>query len=334
MLAALERGLQKRWSTLLDLSEQPHQIHYTAAALKAKTLETFKTSPSKWVAAQYYAPDLMIAAANVDAICDGNYHWVLGELHPAVNTLISAGLVAQHPAPQELFEAHNADCPAPQVKLAAAREKVTALRATALVKPTDYRFMVANDACGAPWGQNLLAGELVVEERDGDLIVHGRTGQPQFEIIEFLSDVVAMEILHHFHFLPATMRHLPRISIDRLIVHRETWQFTATEMSFAFTKDGGERFLQMRSWAQVAGLPRFLFVKIPHEPKPFFVDLASPILVELFAKVVRQIQKQESSEAFIRVTEMLPAPDQCWLEDNIGRCVSELRMIIVDRNPG
>lgn len=330
LLTALERGLQKRWATLLNLSEQPRHIHYTARDLKAKVPEAFPNPKKQRSVFPYYSPDLMIAATNTDEIEKGNYHWVLGELHPATNTLVAGGWVAQHPNPAELYQGLFADHPSPQVKLAASRAQVTARRATTLAKPTDYRLMVTNDACGAPWGQNLAAGDLVVEESGGELVVRGHTGQPCFEIIEFLSTIVMLDILHRFHFLPA-LRHLPRISIDQLIIQRETWNFTAAEMAFAFVKEDSDRFLQMRSWAQAAGLPRFLFVKTPFEAKPFFVDLASPISIEALAKTVRQVKETEASAANIRVTEMLPTPEQAWLEDSVGRCVSELRMVVVDQ---
>ena len=45
----------------------------------------------------------MIAAASPQAIREGHYQFVMGELHMAANTLSSSLFVAQHPTPDELF---------------------------------------------------------------------------------------------------------------------------------------------------------------------------------------------------------------------------------------
>jgi hypothetical protein len=76
----------------------------------------------------------------------------------------------------------------------------------------------------------------------------------------------------------------------------------------------------------VAGqrLPRLVFVKVPEEMKPCFIDFESPVFVEIFAKLARRTTSMV-------VTEMLPAIDDAWLTDADGHgFTSELRMVAVD----
>jgi hypothetical protein len=71
-------------------------------------------------------------------------------------------------------------------------------------------------------------------------------------------------------------------------------------------------------------LPRFVFLRIPEEGKPLYVDFASPISIEIFAKFVRRASAMS-------VSEMLPAHDETWLPDARGnRYTSELRLTAVD----
>ena len=74
-------------------------------------------------------------------------------------------------------------------------------------------------------------------------------------------------------------------------------------------------------------MPRYVFAKVPEEPKPIFVDFASPLLVEMFAKIVRKAST-------LTVTEMLPTAEQCWVPDHAGNTYSsELRLVAVDPLP-
>jgi hypothetical protein len=65
--------------------------------------------------------------------------------------------------------------------------------------------------------------------------------------------------------------------------------------------------------------------------KPFYLDLDSPVYVDIFAKVIRQVSRQPDANGSITLTEMLPTPDQTWLPDAEGHhYTSELRMTAVD----
>jgi hypothetical protein len=69
-------------------------------------------------------------------------------------------------------------------------------------------------------------------------------------------------------------------------------------------------------------LPQHVFVHCPDEPKPFFVDLGSPISLETAAYLCRKSRR-------LRWVEMLPSPDGLWLRRLLGRHCLELRVLLV-----
>jgi hypothetical protein len=70
-----------------------------------------------------------------------------------------------------------------------------------------------------------------------------------------------------------------------------------------------------------------VFVVSPTEPRPFYVDFDSPVYVTIFAKAVRRLARQDP-DARLRISEMLPNPEQTWLTDDQGeRYTSELRLV-------
>jgi aspartyl/asparaginyl-tRNA synthetase len=126
--------------------------------------------------------------------------------------------------------------------------------------------------------------------------------------------------------------HTPRITFDRLVVCRETWRFAPSEINFAYEKQEAERFIAARRWAREHDMPRFVFAKVPSEIKPFYVDFNSSLLVEMFARSVRQMEESDSAAPQISIAEMIPRLDQTWLPDAQGQhYTSELRIIAVDQ---
>jgi hypothetical protein len=111
-----------------------------------------------------------------------------------------------------------------------------------------------------------------------------------------------------------------------MVAARESWRNRCQELTFALEATPERRFLEARRWAKRLGLPRLLFARAGDERKPVFVDLESPVYVEMLARSVRGAIDGE-----LALTEMLPEPGQCWLTDPGGnRYTSELRLIAVD----
>jgi hypothetical protein len=276
----------------------------------------------------------MIAAASPEAIREAQYQLVMGELHLGGNTLRGTLFLQQHPAPAELIAAYECDLPEPQVVPVTPRNwpEITSRTRSEFVTARDFRLAFTYDACGHAHSRLLPIGALVVAKTDAGLVVRTRDGRQQFDIVEFFSEILLMDIVDGFKIF-GPRSHTPRVTIDRLVVARESWQFAPESLPFASAKSAPNRFLAARRWARDHGLPRCVFVKAPIERKPFYVDFDSPIFVNLLAKTARRMVEQGAPDGSITVTEMLPTIDQIWLPDSAGqRYTSELRIVAVDQS--
>jgi hypothetical protein len=75
-------------------------------------------------------------------------------------------------------------------------------------------------------------------------------------------------------------------------------------------------------------MPRRAFVRMAGEPKPTYLDVESPVLSRIFCRQIRR--RADSAEQVVAVSEMLPQPEDCWLELDDERYTSELRIAAVD----
>nr|QEO74848.1 hypothetical protein [uncultured bacterium] len=294
---AFDTGLveefQRRWSSVLMAPEGERRLGFTSAELEPRVRAAFDAPRAGWSFARYHSPDLMIDAAGIEAVRRGEYQFVLGELHLGVNTLGASFWHEQHPAPEELLRAADADLPEPRFeRLRGQNEpKLNSRAIIGLVAPKDYFLALAPDACGAPASQTVGIGSLVVEKRQGELTLRTRDGRLRYEMVEALGGLLSNLSFNSFRVLEPRA-HTPRVTVDRLVVCREAWRFQPAEMAFAHEKDEAARFLAARRWARAHGMPRFVFTKSPVEVKPCYVDFASPVYVNIFAKIVRRTLEQ------------------------------------------
>ena len=331
-IAPLIKVFKERWANILKIPAGARQVQYRSAELQAAVLATFKAPRPGWRAACYHSPDVMIAAKSVEAINRGDYQLVMGELHLALNTMNASLRVSQSPRPEELIGALDLDLPEP--RLVPVNPKnwagATARTLPALISSKDFRLVLTPEPHEVPASQAVSLGSLIVEETNGTLVLRTRDGRISYDIIEAFGTALSSVVGNHFHLLPSE-RHTPRVTIDRVTVCRETWRFSPSELSFAFEKDEAARFLAARRFAREHDLPRFVFIKVPIEVKPFYVDFDSPIYVDLLAKSIRRTKEKGRPDALVSVTEMFPRADETWLPDAEGQhYTSELRIIAVD----
>lgn len=330
---ALQSRFHARWAEVLALPAGARRVRRSCAEVGEAVRRLFDAPAPGWHAARYHSPDIMIAAEGADAIRRGEYEFVMGELHIGVNTQALSLFVEQHPSRAELLRAAAADIPEPRVLAVAPRvgSRLSGRNHMGLVTPKDFRLEFSVHSDKAERAQALPLGTLVVEERAGRLEVRTRDGRLSFDIVEVLADAVTAQVLNSFKLLRPS-RHSPRVNLDRLVVARESWAFTAGELEFAFEKSEEARFCGARRWARAEGLPRFVFVKSPVEVKPVYVDLSSAVYVDLLARIVRRTREGAGAEASLAVTEMLPRLEQAWLPDAAGQLyTSELRIVAVDQ---
>ncbi len=331
-------ALQEHWMRLLALPEGIRRVHYTSQQLRPKVLTSFAAPQPGWQSARYHSPDILIEASSVEAIQAGEYQFVLGELHPATNSFQTAVSLSQHPAPEQLLHNVTVDLPEPRLFPLVAPQAYPGTRThPALITQKDIALLYTSNHYQAPSAHCLPISSLVLERVGGKLLIRTRDGHSEFDPIEVIAEFLSRSIVHRFAFLPER-RYTPRISIDRLVFKRETWRFLASELHFAWAKTEGERFIAARRWKQNHDLPRFIFVKVPDEPKPCYVDLASALYIEVLTKLIRGHQgpAAQEQERWITVSEMLPGPEQLWLCDSQGQSYTcELRLVALDlEQPG
>jgi hypothetical protein len=323
---------QRRWEEIFNIPEGVSRVHYTTEELRERVDSEFAAPSAGWSTGRYQSPDVMISAPSVEAIRDGDFELVMGELHLGTNTLRGSLFVAQHPHQEEIFEAARRDLGEDSIRVAPPKNWPgwTARTTPTLFPPQNHRLMVTHDSCCEAESRALPIGALVVEEEGGELYVRTRDGRTRFVGIEAFADAFSGQSVNYFKPL-RPRKHRPRITVDRLVIARESWAFSPAEFTFAYEKDDAERFLAARRWAAEQNMPRFVFVKSPVEVKPFYVDFDSPIYADIFAKVVRRTKDSEHAEELITISEMHPVHEQSWLPDAEGqRFTSELRIVAVD----
>ncbi|HWS52583.1 MAG TPA: lantibiotic dehydratase [Pyrinomonadaceae bacterium] len=321
---------QRRWAEIFALPEGRRHVEYTVEQLRPLVRERFDAPGPGWSSACYHSPDVMIAAADAEAVRRGEYQLVLGECHLGSNTLSGSLFVAQHPRPEDLYRSVEYDWPETSVRIVSPKSwpSLTARTTPVLMPRSMRRVLVTHDSIPSPEMKHLLeVGSLVVREEGGRLVVQSRDGGLTYDILEAFSDTFYGQLVSKFK-LRGAAGHTPRVSVGGLVVMRESWVYEPEEFPFAFGTDAAARFLAARRWAFERGMPRFVFAKSPVEKKPIYVDFASPIYVDILAKVIRRTAKSGQGDRLIAVSEMLPPHGQLWLSDAEGqRYTSELRII-------
>ena len=332
----LQREFRERWASILAPQSGARSVQLTLDDIAGPVRELFGGPGGGWTAARYLSPDIMIGAESAAAVGHGDFQLVLGELHLASNTLGASLFVHQHPEAGELVALTDRDHPGPRLMPLLPKEHRSRLSARvrhALVRPEDYQVALV-DATADPLRQrSVLSADVTVHQReDGELFVVLPDGA-EFPAVDVFSHVLTTLAMDLFQVLPETA-HSPRVSIDRLVVARETWRLPAGDLGFAEEKDEARRYVRARRWREEQGLPRFVFVVSPTESRPFYVDFDSPVYVTIFAKAMRRLARKDPA-GLVTVTEMLPTPEQTWLTDDEGRSyTSELRFVAVDEEGG
>lgn len=125
----------------------------------------------------------------------------------------------------------------------------------------------------------------------------------------------------------------PRVRYRDLILARHTWKMTPGHIPRRATgQSDAEWFLQWQCWRRANGLPRQVFAAadtaVPgerkdtdggarHPTKPQYVDFESYFSLQLLERMAAAAERR------VVMTEMLPSPDEAWLEGPGGRYITE-----------
>ena len=328
---ALQAEFRDHWQAILSPPPGARRVHLKLDDIADPVRERFAGPGGGWTAARYLSPDIMIAADSAEAVRHGDFELVLGELHLASNTLGASLFVHQHPDQAELLAATTRDHPGPRLMPLLPKEHRSRLSARvrhALVRPEDYQVALVDSTADPSRPRTVPSADVAVTEQDGELVVTLPDGV-RFPAVDVFSHVLTTLAMDLFQILPETA-HSPRVTVDRLVVARETWRLPAAELDFAAEKDEARRFVRARRWQAEQALPRFVFVVSPTESRPFYVDFDSPVYVTILAKALRRLARKDPTGT-VTFTEMLPTPEQTWLTDDQGHTyTSELRFVALD----
>jgi hypothetical protein len=331
LIEPVMQAIRQRWSAILDLPAGARQVQFSAADLRERVTAEFPAQPLPWPMAVHHSPDLMLAGG--DAAADGRLTWVLGEVHPSVVTIRYATWMAFNPEADGLHAGMRHDLGGAAIWFAESGETggTSNRLSNVLPMPGDLRLVFSRDSCGYDPAASVAVGDCDLIDSPTGLRVRRRDGTFERGLLEVVGDLISTSSLNHFDVGPAGA-HTPRVTIDDLVVSRETWRLPATEPPFADTTDESARYLQARAWAASHGMPRHLFCRFAGERKPIYADLTSLASIDLIARSLRRSRRTVGPDATVNVVEMMPTPDQAWLTDGQGQhYTAELRMVAVDQ---
>ncbi|NIL43255.1 amino acid adenylation domain-containing protein [Salinispora arenicola] len=297
LLTPLVRGLQDRWARILP-DAVGHRVTATSAELGDRVTEAFAAPRPGWIGAHQHSLDVFLAADGLDVLlaADGVEAVARGDVQGVVGGV--------HPG-------------------------LTTLRSALLVTGQDARLVFGRDNCGPEPATTLPVGDCVLGPVDGVLTVSSRGGRDRLPLTEVLKEPLLRHLARRFD-IRRPAEHQPRITIDRVVLARESWRFTATGLGFATLTGQGDRFRRVQRWQHAHGLPRHLFGWTPMEERPFSLDLTSPASVDVLAGALRRTADHDPA-ATLRFSEPLPGPEHAWLTDGQGRQRTvPLRLVAVD----
>lgn len=251
---------------------------------------------------------------------------VLGEMHAAWAAGATAATVAAHPDPVRLRRALRADLRGESIyPLLPLDWPRTSSRLAFALESAEDPQLGFSPAPGADPDRLIPISAMTVRRTETGLAAFGPDGRrwPLIEVFGRLLSELAVEAFKAVDDAP----HTPRITVDRLVVARESWRTTVADCPVTDARGERAEYLAVRRWKATHGLPEYVFVKVPGEVKPIFADLTCPTYASMLASMLRQAPREGS----LSVTEMLPTPDLTWLPDAAGhRYVAELRVHMRD----
>lgn len=275
--------------------------------------------------------DLFVAAGSVEAINRGDFQCVVGEIHALHDQLLQGLWPRLHPNPDALHRDIG--------------ERIAAVSPYTVCDPTlphRRKTMAREDVLPEieftqfsprPASRRMRSGDLFVVSRAGHLELTGEPLGPvaltrpplwwwDAEVESIFSAFTGARIANMVDTVRSCEKyeHLPRLTVGRTIVSRETWWHTPTGPRGRYRSLAPVNQRSVIGLKDELGLPNQVFVRFAEEPKPVFIDFDMPYLVDLFARLLSHTDQS------IEIGEMVPGPDQLWLRDQRGRHPAELRI--------
>jgi hypothetical protein len=311
ILAAEHDSVQTRWAELLSDPDR--------STLAERARARFADFKPAWPLSVFHGPDVQIAAASADAVARGDYLAVVGDFHPGTAPLGQGVFTLRHPDPSAFKAMWTRELGTPIVFVVPPRglaHRMTARLFPAMPAPTDVHVLPSPHVRVAEGTRSVALTDLIV---DGSTVTdRDNSFRAPLETL-FWAQMFTATVLTFDPFPEA--EHTERVVIGRTVLKRESWRVALG--------DCPTEPVAVCAWAREHGMPRRVFVKFADEPKPTFLDVESPVLTRVFARQIRG-RLPDQAAATLSVSEMLPGPEDCWLELDGERYTSELRITAVD----
>ena len=316
--------LSRRWAGVLGrFGDAGSRVQVTAAEIAADVAAAFE-AVTPLPELSVHSPDLQLVSAGPDALAAGDFTVVLGELHACYAS----------------FDVPVFDWSLPRGSAREAVNQVLGLQRLVPLFPDGWRRNTGRVVAASAGSSDQLLGFARAATPDRTrvwsmasiTIVEGADGLelecPDGRRLPLLSAwlvPIGMVAADGFK-VGLGGPHTPRLSIDRLVVFRETWRLDTRDVALPPRPSRHADFVAVRDWQLRHQLPDEVFVKFATEVKPTYLAFASPQLVAAFAAAVRA-QRRADDEPRVVVSEALPRPADSWLTDTRGRrYVSEVRL--------
>jgi len=278
-----------------------------------------------WPGARHHAPDVMWDAPSPEALLAGEGTPVLAELHPGVTPVTTLSALSLCPVRDALAAEWEADFPEPLASPVPWEDFARSTQDARLAKHHWHLDLGTPFVSDRPADQVLRAADFDVVLRGGQLRAIHRQGGPDLDLLQVFERRIKLRAAVGFS-LAGDDGTGPRRYLGPLLVARAHWRVEALP-GFGAWDAASDRSARVAAWREALGLPERIFVRSPAEVKPVYVDLTSPISVELLVHLARRAP-------YLSISEMFPGPEGLWLRDAAGRAyTAELRFIAVDPRP-
>ena len=334
-LTELSAELARRWVAILRPDFDAPVVVRTTAELREEVNHHFAGPAPGFHAGRHHSPDLMIAADGPESIEAGDFQLVLGEVHIAMVTADQQSFVDFAPDPDLVTRCIGLELLDDQPRFVPLFGRQGPMPTSGWDYPPPnvdmpaYTYLFFGERVGErrrQAGRVVPATAIKVTNSTEGLVAEMPDGC-QHPLLHVLGEYLAYTIVDRFRIMPPR-QHTPRITIDRLVVMRETWRIPYGELE-PLTKLGErEAYFRLREVVAGYGMPQHMYWRVRPESKPVYLDLHSPLLA---AVLLRDLHRAAGRCREVIFTEMYPGPGQLWLLDIDGqRYTSELRLTIAD----
>lgn len=282
----------------------------------------------------YTTVDIQISAKSEDNINEGDFLLIFGETHGTLGLrMCFSDLYDESNKIQKLL-ANNLESVAPGFDLA---EILIAggTGANKLSRLLPLRFQeVEYDSSSLRHGEHVIRyADLMIIAKDkalrmfdkatrrNILIYDSYLFKGDFHLIRSWGSIFSLNEQPSFSDIRAPsadrITRYPRIVIGRTVVYRREWIIPVTDYPHRRKPFTAKVFFDLKKMCIEWNVPRHFMLRVEGWRKPLYVDTENILTLEMLHQVLGKDPLQ------LRVTEMLPSPDELWLRDEDGRYCCE-----------